>query len=74
MNVDYIRYLVPAGNFLNFRLCEIQLGAQCFLGEHGLFFKVLVSSYDRCQRFSRTQGYQRYMASYLRYDFIVQIV
>ena len=22
------------GNFLNFRLCEIQLGAQCLLGEH----------------------------------------
>ena len=21
--------------FLNFRLCEIQLGAQCLLGEHG---------------------------------------
>ena len=29
MNVDYFRYLVLAGNFLNFRLCEIQLGAQC---------------------------------------------
>ena len=28
MNVDYlIRYLVLAGNFLNFRPCEIQLGA-----------------------------------------------
>ena len=27
--------LVLAGNFLNFRLCEIQLGAQCLLGEHG---------------------------------------
>ena len=35
MNVDYFRYLVLAGNFLNFRLCEIQLGAQCLLGEHG---------------------------------------
>ena len=31
MNVD----LALAGNFLNFRLCEIQLGAQCLLGEHG---------------------------------------
>ena len=35
MNVDYFCYLVLAGNFLNFRLCEIQLGAQCLLGEHG---------------------------------------
>ena len=35
MNVDYFRYLALAGNFLNFRLCEIQLGAQCLLGEHG---------------------------------------
>ena len=35
MNVDYFRYLVLAGNFLNFRLREIQLGAQCLLGEHG---------------------------------------
>ena len=35
MNVDYFRYSVLAGNFLNFRLCEIQLGAQCLLGEHG---------------------------------------
>ena len=35
MNVDYFRYLVLASNFLNFRLCEIQLGAQCLLGEHG---------------------------------------
>ena len=38
MNVDYsdyFRYLVLACNFLNFRLCEIQLGAQCRLGEHG---------------------------------------
>ena len=34
MNVDYFRYLVLAGNFLNFPLCEIQLGAQCLLGEH----------------------------------------
>ena len=31
----FFRYLVPAGNFLNFRLCEIQLGAQCLLGENG---------------------------------------
>ena len=35
MNVDYFRYLVLPVNFLNFRLCEIQLGAQCLLGEHG---------------------------------------
>ena len=35
MNMDYFRCLVLAGNFLNFRLCEIQLGAQCLLGEHG---------------------------------------
>ena len=35
VNVDYFRYLVLAGNFLNFRLCEIQLDAQCLLGEHG---------------------------------------
>ena len=35
MNVDYFRYLALASNFLNFRLCEIQLGAQCLLGEHG---------------------------------------
>ena len=35
MNVDYFRYLVLAGNFLNFRLCEIQLGTQCLLGENG---------------------------------------
>ena len=35
MNVDYFRYLVLVGNFLNVRLCEIQLGAQCLLGEHG---------------------------------------
>ena len=35
MNVDYFRYLELAGNFLNFRLCEIQLGAQCLLAEHG---------------------------------------
>ena len=35
MNADYFRYLVLAGNFLNFRLREIQLGAQCLLGEHG---------------------------------------
>ena len=35
MNVDCFRYLVLGGNFLNFRLCEIQLGAQCLLGEHG---------------------------------------
>ena len=35
MNVDYFRYLELAGNFLNFRLCEIQLGTQCLLGEHG---------------------------------------
>ena len=35
MNVDYFRYLVLSGNFLNFGLCEIQLGAQCLLGEHG---------------------------------------
>ena len=34
MNVDYFRYLVLAGNFLNFRLCEIQFGKQCLLGEH----------------------------------------
>ena len=34
MNADCFRYLVLAGNFLNFRLCEIQLGAQCLLGEH----------------------------------------
>ena len=27
MNVHYFRYLVLAGNFLNFQLCEIQLGA-----------------------------------------------
>ena len=35
MNVDYFRYLELAGNFLNFRLCKIQLSAQCLLGEHG---------------------------------------
>ena len=35
MNVDYFRYLVLAGNCLNFRLCEIQLGTQCLLGENG---------------------------------------
>ena len=35
MNVDYFRSVVLAGNFLNFRLCEIQPGAQCLLGEHG---------------------------------------
>ena len=35
MNVDYFRYLELPGNFLNFRLCEIQLSAQCLLGEHG---------------------------------------
>ena len=35
MNVDYFRYLALASNFLNLRLCEIQLGAQCLLGEHG---------------------------------------
>ena len=35
MNVDYFRYLELAGNFFNFRLCEIQFGAQCLLGEHG---------------------------------------
>ena len=35
MNVDNFRYLVLAGNFLNFRLCEIQLGTQCLLGENG---------------------------------------
>ena len=35
MNVDYFRYLVLAGNFLNFRLCEILLGARCDLREHG---------------------------------------
>ena len=35
MNVDYFRYLALADNFLNFRLCEIQFGAQCLLGEHG---------------------------------------
>ena len=35
MNVDYFRYLVLAGNFLNFRQFEIQLDAQCLLGEHG---------------------------------------
>ena len=35
MNVDYFRYLALAGNFLNFRLCENQLGAQCLLGERG---------------------------------------
>ena len=34
-DVDYFRYLVLAGNFLNIRLCETQLGAQCLLGEHG---------------------------------------
>ena len=35
INVDCFRYLVLAGNFLNFRLCEIQLCAQFLLGEHG---------------------------------------
>ena len=35
MNVDYFRYLELAGNFLNFWLCEIQLGAQCLLDEYG---------------------------------------
>ena len=35
MNVDYFRYLVLGGNFLNFRLCEIQLSMQCLLGENG---------------------------------------
>ena len=35
MNVDYFRYLVLAVGFLIFRLCEIQHGAQCLLGEHG---------------------------------------
>ena len=35
MNVDYFPYLGLAGNFLNFQLCEIQLSAQCLLGEHG---------------------------------------
>ena len=35
MNVDYFRYLELAGNFFNFRLSKIQLGAQCLLGEHG---------------------------------------
>ena len=35
MNVDYFRYLVLGGNFLNFRLSEIQLGAHFLLGEHG---------------------------------------
>ena len=44
MNVDYFRYLVLAGNFLNFRLCEIQLGAQCLLGEHGPLIYVIVIS------------------------------
>ena len=36
MNVDYFRYLVLAGNFLNSRLCEIQLGAQSLFCERGL--------------------------------------
>ena len=35
MNVDYFCYLVLAGNFLNFRLCQIQFGTQCLLGENG---------------------------------------
>ena len=35
MDVDYFRYLVLAGDFLIFRLCGDQLGAQCLLGEHG---------------------------------------
>ena len=35
INVDYFRYLMFPVNFLNFRLCEIQLGAQCLLGEQG---------------------------------------
>ena len=43
MNVDYFRYLELAGNFMNFRLCEIQLGAQCLLGEHGPSFSLLIS-------------------------------
>ena len=48
MNVDYFRYLALAGNFLNFRLCEIQLGAQCLLGEHGPLKKY--KSYITCCR------------------------
>ena len=37
MIVDYFRYLELAGNFFNFRLCEIELSAQCLLSEHGPF-------------------------------------
>ena len=51
MNVDYFRYLALAGNFLNFRLCEIQLGAQCLLGEHGpLRLKFLTEAVDENSR------------------------
>ena len=42
MNVDYFHYSVLDGNFMNFRLCEIQLGAQCLLGENGLLNCLLV--------------------------------
>ena len=31
----FFRYLVLAGYFLNFLLSEIQLGAQCLMGESG---------------------------------------
>ena len=45
MNVDYFRYLVISGNFLNFQLCEIQLGVKCLLSEHEPLNCLLVMSY-----------------------------
>ena len=39
INVDYFHYSVLVGNFLNLRLCEIQLGAQWLLGEQEQAFK-----------------------------------
>ena len=44
MNVDFFRYLVLAGNFPNFGLCKIQLGAQCLLGFNLLFVPSMNSS------------------------------
>ena len=46
MNVDYFRYLVLAGNFLNFRPYEIQLGTQCLWAENGPLMFTLVNETD----------------------------
>lgn len=38
MNVDYFRYLVVTDDFLIFRLCKNQRGAQCVLGDNNVAF------------------------------------